>query len=77
MAMRDGSARKRLYAALRRAGWRVEFGGKGHLKLWDPSGRLVTTTPTSPSCRSSLNALLRDLRRAGFNPQQHRKRHTT
>lgn len=77
MSDRDGSARRRLFAALRRAHWRVEIGGKGHVKIWNPRGVLITTTPSSPSCRDSLNALRRDLRRAGFQlPGQRKPRRT-
>lgn len=74
MSEREGSARRRLIAALRRAGWRVEIGGSGHWKFWNPHGELITTSPTSSSDVNSLKSLLRDLRRAGFNPQQGRKR---
>ncbi|MEV5211358.1 hypothetical protein AB0K35_28180 [Micromonospora sp. NPDC053740] len=71
MSSRDGSARLRLFAALRRARWRVEMGKSGHWKVWNPHGRLITTTPSSASDTNSLKALLRDLRKAGF---QHNRR---
>ncbi|MEV0214274.1 hypothetical protein [Micromonospora sp. NPDC050695] len=66
MSSRDGSARLRLFKALRRARWRVEMGKSGHWKIWNPRGLLITTTPSSASDTNSLNALRRDLRKAGF-----------
>jgi hypothetical protein len=71
MSNRDGADRLRLFRALRRARWRVEFARSGHVKIWNPSGLLVTTTPSSASDTNSLNALRRDLRKAGF---QHSER---
>ncbi|MEV1315349.1 hypothetical protein AB0J14_04610 [Micromonospora arborensis] len=65
MSNRDGSARLRLFKALRRARWRVEMGKSGHWKIWNPRGLLITT-PSSASDTNSLNALRRDLRKAGF-----------
>lgn len=73
MSSRDGSARLRLFKALRRARWRVEIGKSGHYKIWNPRGLLITTTPSSASDCNSLNALRRDLRKAGF---QHNGRDT-
>ncbi|MCG5464201.1 hypothetical protein MED01_002366 [Micromonospora sp. MED01] len=66
MSNRDGSARLRLFKALRRARWRIEMGKSGHWKIWNPRGLLITTTPSSASDTNSLNALRRDLRKAGF-----------
>ena len=66
MSNRDGSARLRLFKALRRAHWRVAMGRSGHWKIWNPRGLLITTTPSSASDTNSLNALRRDLRKAGF-----------
>lgn len=63
----DSSDRRRLFAALDRAGWRVEKArGSGHFKFWDPTGELITTTGGSPSDCNSGRYLLRDLARAGF-----------
>ncbi|MFD6565360.1 hypothetical protein [Micromonospora profundi] len=44
----------------------MEIGKSGHWKIWNPRGLLVTTTPSSASDTNSLNALRRDLRKAGF-----------
>ncbi len=66
MSNRDGSDRRRLFKALRRARWRVEIAKSGHWKIWNPRGLLITTTPSSASDTNSLNALRRDLRKAGF-----------
>lgn len=74
MSNRDGSDRLRLFKALRRAHWRVEIGRSGHYKIWNPHGRLITTTPSSASDCNSLNALRRDLRKAGFLPRQRNTR---
>lgn len=30
-------------------GYRMEFARSGHLKVWDPDGRLVTTFSATPS----------------------------
>lgn len=75
MSNRDGSARLRLFKALRRAHWRVEIGKSGHWKIWNPRGLLITTTPSSASDTNSLNALRRDLRKVGFTVSQRNNRH--
>jgi hypothetical protein len=51
------------FAPYRELGYTVTHGGAGHLKCYDPDGRLVTTFSWSPSCRrAQLNAQA-DLRR--------------
>lgn len=71
----DRSKRRRLFADLRRAHWRVEIANSGHLKIWNPAGQLITTTTASkPSDCYGDTKLLRDLRVAGFDWQPGRRK---
>lgn len=73
----DSSERRRLFADLDRAGWRVEKAkGSGHFKFWNPDGLLITTTGGSPSDCNSGRYLLRDLAQAGFvwEPDKQKRR---
>ncbi len=70
----DNAERRHLFRALRRAGWTIRVGGSGHYKLRNPAGQLITTAPASPSDWRGRHALLADLRRAGFDWKQIRRR---
>jgi hypothetical protein len=57
---------KQLLKALAVQGFRAERGGSGHWKVYNWSGRLVTTLSATPSdWRGMKNAVAR-LRREGF-----------
>ncbi|RKR92807.1 hypothetical protein BDK92_7289 [Micromonospora pisi] len=62
----DDSARRKLFAALRRARWTVTEAGSGHWKIHNPDGRLVATAHNSSSDWRGPRNLLRDLRAGGF-----------
>lgn len=75
----DASTRLRLFRSLRAENWVVRKVG-GHWKIWNPAGRLITTTPGTPSDVYGPKKLVRDLQRAGFPgwlpTKQKRKRST-
>ncbi len=70
----DNAERRHVFRALRQAGWTIRLGGRGHYKLTNPAGELVTTTPASPSDCRGRHKFLADLRRAGFDWKQIRRR---
>lgn len=55
-----------IVVSAQKAGWDVRYGGTGHLKFYDPAGRLVTSAPATPGDRRSSKNLVAHLRREGL-----------
>jgi hypothetical protein len=57
---------KEIFKAAAEQGWHVKDLRSGHKMLLAPDGVNKVTAPGSPSARSSIDHLLADLRRYGF-----------
>lgn len=58
---------RELVRKLRQKGWTVEVGrGSTHWKAYSPEGERVTFS-FSPSDRNAIKAIMRDLKRAGYD----------
>lgn len=71
----DNSELRRLFQALRKAGYVVGQNRKGHHTVRDRAGRRVATLPLTPSDYRSWRNCLAELRRSGFTwpPQRQQK----
>lgn len=57
---------RKLAALARQQGWTISMTGGNHLSWNDPTGKFVTTSPSTPSEFRGTANLLRDLRNAGL-----------
>ena len=58
---------KKLLAAARLQGWRVECGRGGHYKLYAPDGINLVVVASTPSDRRSIEISAAMMRRYGFH----------